>query len=196
MPKTLSKALFPLGKSFAECRTRRRSHGESSDGEEWFAECLHTGTRRSFYRVPSWHSANMVTTRQALTALGQFVECPWMAHGEIAGFAECNVLALGKDMDTLPSASSLHSAKLRTLCRVPEFCTRQSHNSVFLKIYFSYSPGPEIHNSSTYSLFNTIFINIIHKPQIIHKYSQIIHKITFHLQIIIIQLYFIQLHPQ
>jgi hypothetical protein len=41
--ETLGKALFALGKGFAECCTWQRTHGKKTVGKAFFAECLTLG---------------------------------------------------------------------------------------------------------------------------------------------------------
>jgi len=45
VPETLGKGQITLGKAFAECGTRQRTHGKKLIGKALFAECLLSGTR-------------------------------------------------------------------------------------------------------------------------------------------------------
>ena len=46
--QTLGKGRKTLGNFFAECSTRRSTHGLSSTDEAGFAECFFSGTRQTF----------------------------------------------------------------------------------------------------------------------------------------------------
>ena len=71
VPKALGKGQIALGKAFAECGTRQRTHGKKLIGKALFAECLLSGTRQRkatvMASVPltvALPSANPAGTRQ------------------------------------------------------------------------------------------------------------------------------------
>ena len=71
VPEALGKGQIPLGKAFAECGTRQRTHGKKLIGKALFAECLLSGTRQRKATVTTpalltvaLPSANPVGTRQ------------------------------------------------------------------------------------------------------------------------------------
>ena len=71
MSKALGKGQIALGKVFAECGTRQRTHGKKLIGKVLFAECLLSGIRQRKATVMALApltvvlpSANLVGTRQ------------------------------------------------------------------------------------------------------------------------------------
>jgi len=71
VPETLGKGQITLGKAFAECGTRQRTHGKKLIGKALFVECLLSGTRQRKATVTApapltvaLPSANPAGTRQ------------------------------------------------------------------------------------------------------------------------------------
>jgi hypothetical protein len=63
VPQALGKASKILGKLFVECDTRQRGLGKLYVGNDFFVECIMSGTRQSLCRVPSgaWQRKVVVT---------------------------------------------------------------------------------------------------------------------------------------
>ena len=57
VPEALGKGQIALGKIFAGCGTRQRTHGKKLISKTLFAKCILSGTRQRLCRVPRGHSA-------------------------------------------------------------------------------------------------------------------------------------------
>ena len=124
VPEALGKGLIALGKAFAECGTRQRTHGKKLIGKDLFAECLLSGTRKRKATVTApapltvaLPSANPAGTRQR-----------FFIFFKKNFFAECQPFR--------------HSAKLfyffkKFLCRVPTIQTLGKVFLFFLKKFFA-----------------------------------------------------------
>ena len=75
VPEALGKGQIALGKAFAECDTRQRTHGKKLIGKALFVECLLSGTRQRLCRVPRRHSAKKSNRHGAGPVDGHFAEC-------------------------------------------------------------------------------------------------------------------------
>ena len=80
VPEALGKGQIALGKAFAECGTRQRTHGKKLIGKDLFAECLLSGTRQRLCRVPRGHSAKKSYRHGAGPVDGHFAECQPCRH--------------------------------------------------------------------------------------------------------------------
>ena len=142
MSEVLGKGQIVLGKAFAECGTRQRTHGKKLIGKALFAECLLSGTRQRLCRVPRGHSAKKSDRHGAGPVDGHFAECQPCRHSAkiflIFFKFLCRVptrQALGKDFFSLPSANPEGTRQRafiffkKFLCRVP---TLQALGKVFL----------------------------------------------------------------
>ena len=118
VPEALGKGQIALGKAFAECGTRQRTHSKKLIGKDRFAECLLSGTRQRLCRVPRGHSAKKSDRHGDVPVDGHFAECQPCRHSVKIFyfflkkfFAECQPCR--------------HSAKIflfflkKILCRVP-----------------------------------------------------------------------------
>ena len=80
VPEALGKGQIALGKAFAECGTRQRTHGKKLIGKDLFVECLLSGTRQRFCREPRGHSAKKSDRHGAESVDGGFAECQPCRH--------------------------------------------------------------------------------------------------------------------
>ena len=78
--EALGKGQIALGKAFAECGTRQRTHGKKLIGKDLFAECLLLGTWQRLCRESRWHSAKKSDRDGAESVDGGFVECQPYRH--------------------------------------------------------------------------------------------------------------------
>ena len=118
MPEALGKGQIALGKAFAECGTRQRTHGKKLIGKVFFAESP-GGTRQR---------KATVTAPAPLTALGEdflfflkknfFAECPLSDPWQ-----RCFIFFL------------------KILCRVPLASARQSLNFFYKKFLYRVPSG-------------------------------------------------------
>ena len=106
VPEALGKGQIALGKVFAECGTRQRTHGKKLIVKDLFAECLLSGTRQRKATVTTpapltvvLPSANPAGTRQRffIFILNFFAECQPFGHSAKSFFlqnlfAECQPL--------------------------------------------------------------------------------------------------------
>ena len=131
VPVTLGKSPYTLGKAFAECNSRQRSLGKSSDGKGLFAECLLSGTRQRLCRVPVNHSAKKSCLTAPIDGDGRFAErltrgtrqsppsLPSVALGKgREALPSALLVTLGKASLTLPSAMAITLGKASQLCQV------------------------------------------------------------------------------
>ena len=80
VPEALGKGQIALGKAFAECGTRQRTHSKKLIGKALFAECRLSGTRQRLCREPRGHSAKKSDRHSAGPMGGRFAECQPSRH--------------------------------------------------------------------------------------------------------------------
>ena len=120
MPEILGKGQIALGKAFAECDTRQRTHDKKLIGKALFAECLLLGTRQRFCQVLRGHSVKKSDRHGGGSVDGHFAECQPCRHSaKIFYFFLKKILCRVPTLQALGKEFSLFFTKF--LCRVPTF---------------------------------------------------------------------------